>query len=192
MTRWNLDYLDEVCGDETVQVMAGRDGDPGYEIHSDHRRTTMRFGDYVKRIKNAGQTNDFYLVAQNEFMRTASAKRLYDDINFFPDYLDNRRDGFVFFWFGPGGTVTPLHHDTADIILAQVQGRKRVTMIPAVQKALSTTASAFSARSIASSRTLSAIRFIVTPTNSSSTLIPARRCSSRWAGGITFERWMYR
>jgi ribosomal protein L16 Arg81 hydroxylase len=134
MTRWNPDYLDQVCGDEMVQVMAGRNSDDDYEIRSDNRRTTMRFSDYVTKIKSAGQTNDFYLVAQNEFMRTEGAKRLYDDIVMFPDYLDKRRDGFVFFWFGPGGTVTPLHHDTADIILAQVHGRKRVTMIPAAQK----------------------------------------------------------
>jgi ribosomal protein L16 Arg81 hydroxylase len=136
MTRWNPDYLNQVCGNEMVQVMAGRDSDANYELRSDHRRTTMRFSDYVTKIKSVGQTNDFYLVAQNEFMRTEGAKRLYDDIVVFPEYLDDRRDGFVFFWFGPGGTVTPLHHDTADIILAQVHGRKRVTMIPAAQKAL--------------------------------------------------------
>jgi ribosomal protein L16 Arg81 hydroxylase len=136
MTRWNPDYLDQVCGDELVQVMAGRDSDAQYELHSDRRRTTMCFRDYVKKVKTAGQTNDFYMVAQNEFMRTASAQRLYEDIAGFPDYLDDRRDGFVFFWFGPAGTVTPLHHDTADLILAQVHGRKRVTMIPAAQKAL--------------------------------------------------------
>src|SRR5882757_4901963 len=60
MQRWNPDYLDQVCGDETVQVMAGRDQDPQYEIRSDQRRTSMRFGDYVQKVKNAGQTNDFY------------------------------------------------------------------------------------------------------------------------------------
>ena len=136
MDRWNPDYLDQVCGNETVQVMAGREATSDYEIRSDQCRTTMRFSDYVQQVKSAKETNDFYLVAQNEFMRTESAKRLYDDIEGFPDYLDNRRDGFVFFWFGPGGTVTPLHHDTADIILAQVQGRKRITMIPADQKGL--------------------------------------------------------
>jgi ribosomal protein L16 Arg81 hydroxylase len=134
MARWTPDYLDQVCGDETVQVMAGRDSDANYEIRSDNRRTTMRFREYATMVKTAGQTNDFYLVAQNEFMQTAGAKRLYDDIVVFPEYLDKRRDGFVFLWFGPCGTVTPLHHDTADIIFAQVHGRKRFTMIPATQK----------------------------------------------------------
>lgn len=136
MTRWSPDYFKQVCGEETVQVMTGRESDPEYELHSDLRRSTMRFGDYVDKVVNAGQTNDFYLVAQNEFMRTEGARKLHDDITPFPEYLDERRDGFVFMWFGPCGTVTPLHHDTADILLAQIAGRKRVTLIPATQKSL--------------------------------------------------------
>jgi ribosomal protein L16 Arg81 hydroxylase len=136
MGRWSPDYLDQVCGNEMVQVMTGRESDADYEIRSERRRTTMRFGDYVRQVSSCGHSNDFYLVAQNDFMRSTGARRLYDDIVMFPKYLDNRRDGFVFMWFGPAGTVTPLHHDTADIILAQVEGRKRVTMIPAAQKAL--------------------------------------------------------
>jgi hypothetical protein len=136
MTRWTPDYLKRICGDEIVQIMSGRDSDPHYEIRSENRKTPMRFGEYVDKVVTAGQTNDFYLVAQNEFMQTTGGKRLYDDILPPPDYLDDRRDGYIFMWFGPGGTVTPLHHDTADIFLAQVQGRKRVTMIPASNKAL--------------------------------------------------------
>jgi ribosomal protein L16 Arg81 hydroxylase len=136
MTRWTPDYLKRVCGDEIVQVMTGREADEGYELRSDQHRTPMRFSHYIDKIANAGQTNDFYLVAQNEFMRTAGARLLYGDIPGFPEYLDDRREGFVFLWFGPGGTVTPLHHDTTNILLAQVHGRKRVTMIPPDQKAL--------------------------------------------------------
>jgi hypothetical protein len=80
LAKWTPDYLDQVCGDEMVQVMAGRNSDANYEIRSDAHRTVMRFGDYVAKIKAVGQTNDFYLVAQNEFMKTAGARRLYDDI----------------------------------------------------------------------------------------------------------------
>jgi ribosomal protein L16 Arg81 hydroxylase len=136
MTRWTPEYLKQVCGDETVQVMSGRESDPNYEIMSERRKTAMRFSEYVDKVVTAGETNDFYLVAQNEFMRTNGGRQLYDDIVPPPDYLDDRRDGYVFMWFGPRGTVTPLHHDTADIFLAQVRGRKRVTMIPAEHKAL--------------------------------------------------------
>jgi Cupin-like domain len=136
MSRWTPHYLKATCGDETVQVMSGRDGDPNYEIGSEQRRTMMRFADYVDRVVNAGQTNDFYLVAQNEFMRTDGGKRLHNDVGDLSTYLDDRRDGFVFMWYGPCGTVTPLHHDTADIFLAQVSGRKRVTLIAPDQTAL--------------------------------------------------------
>ncbi len=136
LTRWSPDYLREVCGQEVVQVMTGRNADANYEIGSDRRRTMMRFSDYVDRIVSGGPTNDCYLVAQNDFMRTDGGHQLYQDIGDLSAYLDERRDGFVFMWFGPGGTVTPLHHDTADIFLAQVFGRKRVTMIAPDQTAL--------------------------------------------------------
>ena len=83
-----------------VHVMAGRDSDPLYEQHSGNHRTTMRFGDFVAKVRDAGQTNDFYMVANNDFMRTASVKRLYDDMVVFPDYLDDRRDGSASSWAG--------------------------------------------------------------------------------------------
>ena len=32
-------------------------------------------------------------------------------------------------WIGPAGTVTPLHHDTTNILFCQIHGRKRVELI---------------------------------------------------------------
>lgn len=136
MARWNPDYLKRVCGEEAVQVMTGRSGDPDYELRPERHRTEMRFAEYVDRVVAAEDTNDLYLVAQNDFMRTPGGKRLLEDLGSLPAYLDDRREGFVFMWFGPGGTLTPLHHDTTDIFLAQVMGRKRIIMHPANQKAL--------------------------------------------------------
>ena len=38
-----------------------------------------------------------------------------------------------FLWFGPKGTFTPLHHDLTNNMLVQIYGRKKVTLIPALQ-----------------------------------------------------------
>src|SRR5262249_32733954 len=38
-------------------------------------------------------------------------------------------DGRIFFWLGPAGTVTPLHHDMTNNGLAQIVGRKRVKLV---------------------------------------------------------------
>ena len=36
---------------------------------------------------------------------------------------------YVRLWFGPAGTVTPLHCDNRNVLFAQVQGRKHVRLI---------------------------------------------------------------
>ncbi len=136
-TKWTPEYLRSLFGEEIVEVMTGRNTDPDYEIRSSLRKTQMRFSDYIDMCLNCGETNDIYLCAQNEFTRKAvNGHKLYDDITLPIEYTDSRRDGFVFFWYGPAGTVTPLHHDACDIFLGQVQGRKRITMIPREQKPL--------------------------------------------------------
>lgn len=133
-TVWNPSYFKAFCGNETVEVMAGRDSDERYEVNSESHKTTMLFGDYIDRITKAGKGNDYYLVANNNLLQREGMKQLLDDIEIFPEYLDeSHADGGVFFWFGPAGTITPLHHDAMNIFMSQVVGRKRVTLIPSCQ-----------------------------------------------------------
>jgi ribosomal protein L16 Arg81 hydroxylase len=131
---WNPDYLRKTCGNELVEVMAGRDSDGRYEINSEQHRTSMVFSEFIDHITQCGRSNDRYMVANNNTLRREGMKHLYDDIEVFPEFLDgDNLDGGVFFWFGPAGTVTPLHHDAMNILMAQVYGRKRVTLIPSFQ-----------------------------------------------------------
>jgi ribosomal protein L16 Arg81 hydroxylase len=133
-TLWTAEYFTSTCGGETIEVMAGRDADARYEINSEAHKTTMLFSEYIERITREGAGNDCYLVANNNLLRRKSMRRLLGDIEMFPEYLDpEQADGGVFFWFGPAATVTPLHHDTMNVLLAQVSGRKRVTLIPSWQ-----------------------------------------------------------
>jgi ribosomal protein L16 Arg81 hydroxylase len=129
-SRWTPDYLKTACGNEMVEIMSGRESDPRYEVNSTAHKTTCRFAEYVDMVSGSVRTNDFYLVANNNLLAREGMKCLYEDIVAFPEYMDpESRDGCVFFWFGPAGTVTPLHHDLLNIFMAQVRGRKRITLI---------------------------------------------------------------
>src|SRR4029077_17812693 len=46
------------------------------------------------------------------------------------EYFDTERvQGSVSLWLGPAGTVTPLHHDTTNIVFHQIYGRKRLLLV---------------------------------------------------------------
>ncbi len=89
----------------------------------------IRFSDYV-RIVTAGRSNDSYLVANNHLLERPAAAPLLRDFACDARYLTPEPGpGSAFLWFGPAGTVTPLHHDTSNVLFVQVHGRKRFTLI---------------------------------------------------------------
>jgi len=134
MTKWTPDYLKDVVGDRIVEVMTSRDADPQYEINGSKHRTDLSFAAYVDMVYSGKITNDYYMVANNAFLQRPEAKPLLEDFTAFPEYLNPVPSGNqCFLWFGPAGTVTPLHHDTSNILIAQVAGRKRYRMIPTSQ-----------------------------------------------------------
>jgi len=128
--RWNPQHLKTEYGDHLVEVMIGRSQDPRYEINRRSHKREVRFTVYVDMVTSAGESNDFYLVANNGFFGRPEMRPLLEDIRFFDEHLDPAKSsGCVYFWFGPAGTVTPLHHDEMNIILAQVYGRKQIILI---------------------------------------------------------------
>ena len=134
---WTPGYLKDTVGAEMVEVMAERENDEEYEINLDAHRKAMHFGDYVDLVIRSGPTNDFYLVANNHFLDKPGTAALWADFRCDERFLDPAAaSGRVFFWFGPAGTVTPLHHDVSNILLVQVRGTKRVTLVPALESHL--------------------------------------------------------
>jgi ribosomal protein L16 Arg81 hydroxylase len=114
--------------------MSGRDSDPHYEINCEAHKTQMSLEQYVQMVASAGETNDFYMVANNRSNGTGALRELMGEIPSFDGLLDARNtNDKLFFWFGPAGTNTPLHHDTMNILLAQALGRKKVTLIPSFE-----------------------------------------------------------
>ncbi|MGB3534886.1 MAG: cupin-like domain-containing protein [Microcoleaceae cyanobacterium] len=131
---WNPDYLQQHYGNAPVEIQAERNQDPEYEINLEKHRKTVLLKEYIDWIKQAGSSNDYYMVANNGNLDREEMKGLLNDIDIFPDYLNpDEKKGRIFFWFGPEGTITPLHHDPVNLMLAQVMGRKKIKLFPPQQ-----------------------------------------------------------
>jgi hypothetical protein len=135
MARWTFEYFRMELGEESVEVQLGRNTDENYEINSASHRRSMRFADYIDLIQQAGRTNDFYMTANNSASNRSIVVRLTADILPLPEYLNADEADRWFFWFGPSGTFTPLHHDLTNNLMAQVVGGKRVWLAPPCETA---------------------------------------------------------
>jgi len=123
---WSPQDLKQRFGHLEVEVQAERQADPQYEVNKLQHRRRVRLGDFVDHVLAAGPSNDHYLTANNELLRRPEFAPLLADIGSLPDYCDARQlANSCSFWFGPAGTVTPLHHDTLMLFHTQVVGRKR-------------------------------------------------------------------
>lgn len=128
--RWNPEYFKQTLGHIDIAIVSGRDGDPDCDRNFDRHRETTTMAAYVDRIMAAGTSNDIYMIAHNRNMERAELAPLFDDIVADPDIFDpGQLRGGVTLWFGPAGTITPLHHDPTSILFCQVYGSKRVVLI---------------------------------------------------------------
>jgi hypothetical protein len=129
MRKWNLDYFAERFGDRVVEVQMGRNAGGNYEVEREKYVHKIRFADFVEKVRTSGETNDFYLTANNNSLNRKTLPELWDDIVQIPEYLAADQPG-GFFWMGPAGTITPFHHDLTNNFMAQVIGRKRIKIAP--------------------------------------------------------------
>ncbi len=130
VSRWNADYLIEKAGDREVQIQARRTQNQNYEIQSSQHRHVTRFRDFVSQVFADGESNDVYMTAQNCDINGKALENLWPDLEPLPPMLDGATDAHrMFFWIGPRGTVTPLHHDLTNNLMAQVVGRKLVKLM---------------------------------------------------------------
>jgi ribosomal protein L16 Arg81 hydroxylase len=126
LQRWSPQYLRQHFGHLEVEVQAGREADAQYEQNKLRHRRRVRLGDFVDQVLAHGPSNDHYLTANNEVLRRPEFAPLLHDIGPLPDYCDAAALArSCSLWFGPAGTVTPLHHDTLMLFHTQIVGRKR-------------------------------------------------------------------
>lgn len=135
--RWSLAWLRERYGHAEVQAVFGREADPDYDMNTPRHSRATTLGEFISAVEAAGETNDLYLVANNRNMERPALRPLWDDLSPDPAIIDRARlPGSTALWVGPAGTVTPLHHDTSNILFAQLRGRKRFVLAPPSETSL--------------------------------------------------------
>ncbi|XP_074292569.1 lysine-specific demethylase JMJ30 [Silene latifolia] len=125
-SRWNsLDYLNRVAGGRTVPVEVGKN-----YLCTEWKQELITFSQFLERIQSGNSSADPTYLAQHPLFD--QIKELRKDV-LVPDYCfaGGGELRSINAWFGPAGTVTPLHHDPHHNILAQVVGKKYIRLYPA-------------------------------------------------------------
>ena len=128
-TKWSPDYLRTQFGDVMIEAMLRRESDKNYELNKDEHKTKINFAQFLD-IVTGPPSNDSYMVAHN-FSLPGPLVDLAKDIDEIPGFLrppDNLTE--INLWLGPAGTVTPLHHDSSNVLLGQMWGEKQVIVYP--------------------------------------------------------------
>jgi hypothetical protein len=127
---WGPDHFRSRYGHVEVEITHRRDTDDRYERNFGEHRTTVPFAEYVAMVES-GSGNDHYLVARNHVLDLPGLRELTQDFHC-PDGIldpDTPDVPYVRLWFGPAGTLTPLHCDDRNILFVQVTGRKHVKLV---------------------------------------------------------------
>jgi cupin-like protein len=126
--RWTPEYLKAAVGQVPVRVSVSDDavfgGDPRLGFDAPGRTQRMPVSEYIDLISSPQGGKRYYL--QQQPLR-AVFPALAADLEV-PQYIPKAAVEQLNLWFGPSGSVSPLHYDASQNLLVQVTGRKRVIL----------------------------------------------------------------
>lgn len=121
LTKWqDQNYLIKLAGLRTVSVELGRD-----YTDSEWTQKLMTIEEFIKNHVYESNGPTGYLAQYQLFEQIPELKN--DIVE--PDYCsfsEGNEAVNIMAWYGPKGTVSPLHHDPKRNLLAQVIGQKQV------------------------------------------------------------------
>lgn len=125
--RWSVHYIKTVAGCRTVPVEVG-----SKYTEEDWSQSLMTVEEFVEKFIESPSTDEKGYLAQHQLFN--QVPELQKDIHV-PSYCglseDDDGDVDINAWFGPEGTVSPLHQDPKHNLLCQVVGEKYIRLYAA-------------------------------------------------------------
>ncbi len=127
--RWTFPWLREQHGDAEVEVNVDRRAAQRPE-DVERRHDTMPFAALLD-LTQGPPSDASYAVSRSGLLARPGLQALWNDLRDLPSPLiDPEPPRGAALWIGPAGTHTRAHFDPHNVLLVQVQGRKRVRLAP--------------------------------------------------------------